>query len=325
MRLKVIFDADFDMGPYSKMILPVPASIDLVRDLTDLVRETFGLPENKTGRIIFSLDDFVLKETLRVSEVLRNDDVITARKDDLLVSHQDLLQPSKHISSREDGDESPALKYPRIEPESQPQDNHLGSSVKSEAEKPIYSTSKVEMHLELDSRAFLEYIPSEGDRITFTDESITQRLEGTVREVFVDQATGETLISFSHTNGPIDILPLVQMKDLAPLDQEASPALRIHPPPVKNAVETQAEIDLEHIKRAELWRKKQENKSFAALRRQIEWYVKQERTVDINDLLNRPRIKDLCGSMEDLVSAIEDSKLVEISKTDAQYITLVIT
>jgi hypothetical protein len=337
MRIRVVFKPELGLGSYSKVLLPIPTTIELIRDLIAYMRETFGLPEQQIGAIFLTIDDFVLPDSQRVSDVLTNDDVVLVQTS-FVAAGEYLDNRENHDEGHsaklpridtgsdgtsENGDEGPPAKLPRIEAESAIPDERtdlnkheeLGITADSDEVADLSSISAEP------TDSLTKITLAEGDMIQFIDRSTEHRMEGVVREVIEDGMCGNPIIKFTHVNGPIDSLPLSDMKDLevVPLqreehDDEASPVLKIHPSPPLPPLPAIEEVNPDHLKRADHWKARQRKKSTAALRRQVEWFVKQESSVEVDDILRRPRIKDLCESFEELSEAIKESKVVKFSE-----------
>ena len=73
------------------------------------------------------------------------------------------------------------------------------------------------------------------------------------------------------------------------------------------------------LAQANLWRKRQRSKSVAALRRQIEWFVKNEGSIGIEDVVNRSRIRDLTEDLDDVVEAITTSAVIRLGDDHIIY------
>ena len=354
MRIRVVFKPELGLGNYSKVLLPIPTTIELIRDLIVYMRETFGLPEQQIGAIFLSMDDFVLPDSQRVSDVITNDDVVQVQTS-FVAAGENLNERENHdeghsaklprIDTGSDGtsenrDEGPPAKLPRIEAESEMPDakmeskkhEELGITADSDEVADLSSISAVP------TDSLTKITLAEGDMIQFIDRSTEHRMKGVVREVIEDGMCGNPIIKFTHVNGPIDSLPLSDMKELEviPLqkdeehDEEASPVLKIHPNPPLPPLPAIEEVNPDRLKRADHWKARQRKKSTAALRRQVEWFVKQETSVEVDDILERPRIKDLCESFEELSEAIKESKVVKFSDKiidsgDTESRTMIIT
>ena len=61
-------------------------------------------------------------------------------------------------------------------------------------------------------------------------------------------------------------------------------------------------------------RERQRDKSIAAMRRQIEWYVRDEGPLGIEDIANRTRIRDMSEEIEDVVEAIARSSKIRLGQ-----------
>lgn len=346
MRIRVVFKPELGLGNYSKVLLPIPSTIELIQDLIVYIRETFGLPEPEIGAIFLSMDDFVLPGSQRVSEVLTKDDVVQVQTSFVTVGEYS----NKRVHVSETQDEGHSAKLPRVDKEIT--DGFSENQDAGRASEKIDGTMELMKHDEITVNGVvpdLSTIPAvptdswkkttlaEGDMIRFIDRSTSQGMVGVVREVFEEGMCGNPIIKFTHVNGPIDSLPLSDMKDLEvmPLqrdeyDEEASPILRIHPSPLLPPPPAIEEVSPDHVTRADNWKARQRKKSTAALRRQVEWFVKQESSVEVDDILQRPRIKDLCESFEELSEAVRDSKVIKFSEKiidsgDPESSTMIIT
>jgi hypothetical protein len=141
-------------------------------------------------------------------------------------------------------------------------------------------------------------------------------MQGTVEERFDEPESGHAVVRFTHLNGPKDMLPLSDMLDLEVVTsahEEDSPVLKIHTSRERPVpIELNEAPDPEQVRKGSMWKDKQRKKSVAALRRQVEWFVKQEGVVEVQEILQRPRIKDLCESFEDLSGAVQQSRILQI-------------
>jgi hypothetical protein len=60
------------------------------------------------------------------------------------------------------------------------------------------------------------------------------------------------------------------------------------------------------------WPTKQREKSLSAIRRQIEWYLKSESSIPIDEIMSRQRVLDLTDCVEDVISAISKSEKAKL-------------
>ena len=98
----------------------------------------------------------------------------------------------------------------------------------------------------------------------------------------------------------------------------SSPAFMIHPSaPIEPSALKLEGPDTEHVQRSDEWRDRQKKKSITALRRQLEWFVKQDGPLTPESLLSQPRVADLADSAADILEAVARSdKLRFVSESN---------
>lgn len=295
MRLKVTFEG-VDLKPSNKVILPVPEAIVKLSDLVVYLRETFGLPTHVISQVSLEMDGFHLQPDSFLCDVLSNDDLVTAT--------------CTACSSNAGKQYNPTTVH--------------------EARQPLVPTN-------------FPLIPfSIGDTIQFIEEpSSSDRMNSTVETVAVVEGIdtalwGETnpVIIFKDAQGSWDTLRLVKMTQLTILKKAefhekvcTTDSIDHIDNSSGNLIDTEEcleeKLKITSFTKREIpvipniidpngisWRKRQRTKSLGALRRQIEWFVKSEDRIDINELCLRRRISDITDDAADVEQAISNSHIL---------------
>ena len=170
-----------------------------------------------------------------------------------------------------------------------------------------------------------------GDTIRFIEKGQPAHTDGVVRGIQHDIRTEDNAVVFTNHLGSWDSLPLDAMTELVvtgrisvvkaspPPEPEAPPMpeIKTRASPLILPVSAPASLiksdpDEADRRKIEQWRDRQRNKSLAALRRQIEWIVKQEGELSVDELMRKPRIRDLTERFDDVGEAVAKSGSVRV-------------
>ena len=413
MRLKVVFDQKLRLGDYTKVVVPVPKSIEQVSELIEYLRDTFGLPDEVTGPLSVSIDDFVITPDQDVVDALRNDDVIRVMMRKPVSGSTPLASGVKRQSvegsypvdstvkcARNEEFTSPAesrfmndstVKVADMDEFVSPAESHparvsdVKSSLTEEFASPAESNlldeytivptaaspdapplpsghgfftpfSMVSNDSPLNAAPILpdpvemedsplppvaEFLTPQsdiapfplkvGDTIRFIEKGQPAHTDGVVRGIQHDIRTEDNAVVFTNHLGSWDSLPLDAMTELVvtgrisvvkaspPPEPEAPPMpeIKTRASPLILPVSAPASLiksdpDEADRRKIEQWRDRQRNKSLAALRRQIEWIVKQEGELSVDELMRKPRIRDLTERFDDVGEAVAKSGSVRV-------------
>jgi hypothetical protein len=190
-------------------------------------------------------------------------------------------------------------------------DTHLNiESLPSPKEEPVREHTSIELY--------------PGDEIRFFIGNVPEATHAIVRSVEKGTGNEDAVVEFTSDSGSWASMRLADMIDLSVVsrairgsddDFVVRPSLKLEvleEPPVK------CEPDEADLKRIQSWREKQRKRCISALRRQIEWIIKEEGSLPLDDLAGRSRIKDLTDTKSDLLEAITASQrlsLDEVSNT----------
>ena len=351
MRLKVNFDNKLKLGDRSRVVVALPRSIEYVRDLIEFLRDTFHLTEDSTGPLSVSIDEFLITSDQLVSDVLRNDDVIIIqpKRISLLPSSPFYEQssPPCYASKRNLEDqpitilEEPALKIRKAEVMEllskleKDCDSGMQIAVSEGATGDSTATRCMEPPMTEHTHLNIESLPSAkeepvpehtsielypGDEIRFFIENADEATHGIVRNLAKGPGNEDTVVEFTSDSGSWASMRLAEMVDLSVVfrairgsddDVDVRPNLKLEvlgEPPVK------FEPDVADLKRVQSWRDKQRKRCISALRRQIEWIIKEEGSLALDNLVGRSRIKDLTDTESDVIAAITASQRLSLDQ-----------
>lgn len=355
MRLKVNFDNKLKLGDRSRVVVALPRSVEYVRDLIEFLRDTFELNEDSTGPLSVSIDEFLITSDQLVSDVLRNDDVIIIQPKRISGSpstpSNGESSPPCDASKRNLEDqpisilEEPALKIRKAEVMEllskleQDCDSGVQFAVFEDATGDSAATRCMEPPISEDTHLNIESLPSPkeesvpehtsielypGDEIRFFIDNFPEATHAIVRTVAKGTCIEDAVVEFTSDSGSWVSMRLADMIDLSIVsrairgsDDEfvVRPSLKLE---VLGDSPVKFEPDEADLKRSQSWRVKQRKRCISALRRQIEWIIKEEGSLPFDDLVGRSRIKDLTDTKSDVIEAITASQrlsLDEVSNT----------
>ena len=347
MRLKVYFDTKLKLGDHSRVVVAIPPSVERVADLIQYLRDTFDIPESSTGPLSISIEEFLITPDQLVSDVLRNDDVIIVQPKRLSGSPSAGPATPENVPSRSIVNkrpltddtpiltEEPSLKLRKEEVmelilklEEESEQHSVSEPTVNPVVSVVQTNDNTETVFERESVAKEEPLPDHlsvelrpGDEIRFVSPNADCATHAIVRSVEKDPTSGEETVVFTGETGSWESMRLLDLVDLSIVSRPTTgdmdefiirPKTHIPEPEVK------FEPDEADLKRVQSWRDRQRRKCISALRRQIEWIVKEEGSVGVPDLANRDRVKDLTDMESDVMEAVLASNKLcfdEVSNT----------
>ena len=159
-----------------------------------------------------------------------------------------------------------------------------------------------------------------GDKIRFVEDGLSEHTIGVVEGI--DTALwGEKdpVIIFKDHNESWDTLRLCKMNELEVIEKFRGDVVVDLVPesskePAIDLLSGQPAVGSEKKSEKKSSRERQRDKSIAAMRRQIEWYVRDEGPLGIEDIANRTRIRDMSEEIEDVVEAIARSSKIRLGQ-----------